>query len=147
MPRRTRPWGFASYPAALPHVIGVSAVTQTGSIPSFSNRDAVFNDLAAPGQGLVSTTPRELTAEKPSCLDQGYSICGPPDLKDGMGTSFSAAQVTAAAAHAACRQPEAGAGSGGGDHRAFGGRLESEHGLHRRARSAATRAPAGGRST
>ena len=92
------PWGFASYPAALPHVIGVSAVTQSGSIPSFSNRDAVFNDLAAPGQGLVSTTPRELTAEKPSCLDQGYSICGPPDLKDGMGTSFSAAQVTAAAA-------------------------------------------------
>ncbi len=94
----TYPWGFASYPAALPHVIGVSAVTQSGSIPSFSNRDAVFNDLAAPGQGLVSTTPRELTAEKPSCLDQGYSICGPPDLKDGVGTSFSAAQVTAAAA-------------------------------------------------
>ena len=94
----TYPWGFASYPAALPHVIGVSAVARSGSIPGFSNRDAVFNDLAAPGQGLVSTTPRELTAEKPSCLDQGYSICGPPDLKDGVGTSFSAAQVTAAAA-------------------------------------------------
>ncbi len=94
----TYPWGFASYPAALPHVIGVSAVTQSGSIPGFSNRDAVFNDLAAPGQGLVSTTPRKLTAEKPACLDQGYSICGPADFKDGVGTSFSAAQVTAAAA-------------------------------------------------
>ncbi len=94
----TSPWGFASYPAALPHVIGVSAVSQTGSVPGFSNRDAVFNDLAAPGQGLVSTSPRKLTAEKPGCLDQGYSVCGPFDLKDGVGTSFSTAQVTAAAA-------------------------------------------------
>jgi stage II sporulation protein D len=94
----TSPWPFASYPAALPHVIGVSAVSQSGSVPGFSNRDAVFNDLAAPGQGLVSTSPRKLTAEKPGCLDQGYSICGPYDLKDGVGTSFSTAQVTAAAA-------------------------------------------------
>ena len=29
----TSPWGFASYPAALPHVIGVSAVSQSGSVP------------------------------------------------------------------------------------------------------------------
>ena len=94
----TRPWPFASYPAALPHVIGVSAVSQSGSVPGFSNRDAVFNDLGAPGQSLVSTTPRKLTAERPSCVDQGYSPCAPPDLKDGAGTSFSAAQVSAAAA-------------------------------------------------
>jgi stage II sporulation protein D len=94
----TRPWPFASYPAALPHVIGVSSVSQTGSVPGFSNRDAVFNDLGAPGQSLVSTVPRKLTAERPSCVDQGYSPCGPPDFKDGAGTSFSAAQVSAAAA-------------------------------------------------
>jgi SpoIID/LytB domain protein len=92
------PWPYASYPAALPHVIGVSAVSQNGSVPGFSNRDAVFNDLGAPGQGLVSTAPRELTAERPSCLDQGYSLCAAPDLRDGAGTSFSAAQVSAAAA-------------------------------------------------
>ena len=94
----SRPWPFASYPAALPHVIGVSAVMQSGSVPGFSNRDAVFNDIGAPGQGLISTTPRELTAERPSCADQGYSVCAGPDLKDGAGTSFSAAQVSAAAA-------------------------------------------------
>jgi SpoIID/LytB domain protein len=93
-----RPWPFASYPAALPHVIGVSAVSQSGSVPAFSNRDAVFNDLGAPGQSLVSTTPRKLTAERPSCIDQGYSPCAPPDLRNGTGTSFSAAQVSAAAA-------------------------------------------------
>ncbi len=94
----SRPWPFASYPAALPHVIGVSAVSQSGSVPGFSNRDAVFNDLGAPGQALISTAPRKLTAERPSCADQGYSLCAAPDLKDGAGTSFSAAQVSAAAA-------------------------------------------------
>ena len=94
----TRPWPYASWPAALPHVIGVSSVSQSGSVPGFSNHDAVFNDLGAPGQSLVSTLPRKLTAERPSCVDQGYSLCGPPDFKDGAGTSFSAAQVTAAAA-------------------------------------------------
>jgi SpoIID/LytB domain protein len=94
----SEPWQFASYPAALPHVIGVSAVAQTGAVPSFSNRDAVYNDLAAPGQGLVSTVPRKLTAERPSCVDQGYSLCASSDFRDGVGTSFSAAQVSAAAA-------------------------------------------------
>ncbi len=94
----SEPWQFASYPAALPHVIGVSAVAQSGAVPSFSNRDAVFNDLAAPGQGLVSTVPRKLTAERPSCLDQGYSVCASSEFRDGVGTSFSAPQVSAAAA-------------------------------------------------
>ena len=94
----SQPWPYASYPAALPHVIGVSAVSQSGGVPGFSNRDAVFNDVGAPGQSLVSTAPRKLTAERPSCLDQGYSLCAPPDLRDGAGTSFSAAQVSAAAA-------------------------------------------------
>src|SRR5262249_12126293 len=30
------PWPYASYPAALPHVIGVSALSPTGSVPNFS---------------------------------------------------------------------------------------------------------------
>src|SRR5262249_7871582 len=33
------PWQFADYPAALPHVIGVGAVKQDGSVPEYSNRD------------------------------------------------------------------------------------------------------------
>jgi subtilisin family serine protease len=92
------PWDFASYPAALPHVIGVSALAPDGSIPPFSNRDQNFNDLAAPGVGIVSTLPRSLTATRPSCLEQGYSICGPPSFRAADGTSYAAAQVSAAAA-------------------------------------------------
>ena len=54
------PWPFASYPAALPHVIGVGALTKTGAVPAFSNRDAVYNDLVAPGAGIFSTLPRQM---------------------------------------------------------------------------------------
>jgi subtilisin family serine protease len=92
------PWDLASYPAALPHVIGVSAIAQDGSVPAFSNRDAFFNDVAAPGVGIVSTLPRSLTAARASCVDQGYSICGPAEFRSAEGTSYSAAEVSAAAA-------------------------------------------------
>ena len=92
------PWDLASYPAALPHVIGVSALAQDGSVPAFSNRDAFFNDVAAPGVGIVSTLPRSLTAARSSCADQGYSICGPAEFRSAEGTSYAAAQVSGAAA-------------------------------------------------
>ena len=92
------PWRFASYPAALPHVLGVSAFAQDGSVPDFSNRDAVFNDITAPGEGILSTLPLKLTAENPGCPDQGYSTCGSEDYRAAEGTSFAAPQVTAAAA-------------------------------------------------
>ncbi len=92
------PWRFASYPAALPHVLGVSAFAQNGSVPDFSNRDAIYNDIAAPGEAILSTLPLKLTAQYPSCPDQGYSDCGPEDFRQAEGTSFAAPQVTAAAA-------------------------------------------------
>ena len=92
------PWDLASYPAALPHVIGVSALAQDGSVPAFSNHDAFFNDMAAPGVGIVSTLPRALTAARPTCVDQGYSICGPAEFRSAEGTSYAAAEVSAAAA-------------------------------------------------
>ena len=56
------PWPFASYPAALPHVLGVSALARDGSVPAFSNRDKIYNDIAAPGQAILSTFPLALTA-------------------------------------------------------------------------------------
>jgi subtilisin family serine protease len=99
------PWPYASYPAALPHVIGVSALARDGSVPAFSDRDAVFNDLAAPGQDVFSTLPRRMTAARPSCPDQGYSDCGPADYVHPSGTSFAAPQVTAAAALLLALQP------------------------------------------
>ncbi len=95
----SQPWSFASYPAALPHVLGVSAYDERGSVPKFSNRDRVYDDIAAPGVDILSTFPRQLTARFPSCSEQGYSSCGPEDYRDGAeGTSFSAPQVSAAAA-------------------------------------------------
>jgi subtilisin family serine protease len=92
------PWSFASYPAALPHVIGVSAVTQLGNVPRFSNRDKIYNDIAAPGEQILSTFPRPLTSRFPACVDQGFSSCGPEDYRQAQGTSFAAPQVSAAAA-------------------------------------------------
>jgi subtilisin family serine protease len=94
----SEPWPYASYPAALPHVIGVSALTRTGNVPDFSNRDPVYNDISAPGVGIFSTFPANLTAMRPTCPDQGYSDCGPDEYRNPEGTSFAAPQVTAAAA-------------------------------------------------
>jgi hypothetical protein len=92
------PWNYADYPSALPHVIGVSALTQSGNVASFSNRDQIYNDISAPGQGIISTVPLSLTAPFASCVDQGYSDCGPANLRSGQGTSFAAPQVAGAAA-------------------------------------------------
>lgn len=94
----TAPWRYASYPAALPHVIGVSAVSEDGQVPRFSNRDSIYNDLAAPGQEILSILPRPLTARFPACSEQGYSSCGPDEYRAAQGTSFAAPQVSAAAA-------------------------------------------------
>lgn len=95
----TEPWGFAGYPAALPHVLGVSAIARDGSVPTFSNRDRRYNDIAAPGENIFSSLPRAVTsATKPGCVPQGYSDCGPPEFRRGEGTSFAAPLVTGAAA-------------------------------------------------
>lgn len=90
-----QPWRYASYPAALPHVLGVSAVARDGTVPMFSNRDPLYNDVAAPGDELLSTLPRHLTAFRPNCEDQGYSDCGPQEYRRPQGTSFAAAIVSA----------------------------------------------------
>ena len=100
------PWQYANYPAALPHVIGVGALSQDGNVPAFSDRDAAFVDLVAPGTGILSTFPRALTAQRPSCVDQGYSDCGTPDYREGAGTSFAAPQVTAAVALLLAERPD-----------------------------------------
>jgi hypothetical protein len=91
------PWPYAAYPAALPHVIGVSAVRQDGSVPDYSNRDAVYNDLAAPGAAMFSTIPGNLVDARTGCIEP-YSDCGPSDFRNAIGTSFAAPQVSAAAA-------------------------------------------------
>lgn len=99
------PWPYASYPAALPHVLGVSALTPSGNVPSFSDRDRIFNDISAPGQEIYSTLPRALTSFRPLCQNQGYSDCGPDEFRHAAGTSFAAPQVSAAAADLIALRP------------------------------------------
>jgi subtilisin family serine protease len=94
----TKPWHYASYPAALPHVLGVGSYGHAGNVPTFSNRDDVYVDLATPGEDIFSLFPRVLTGKNTGCADQGYSSCGPKEYRRGDGTSFSAPQATAAAA-------------------------------------------------
>ena len=93
-----KPWPFASYPAAFPHVLAVGAYGKLGGVPSFSNRDDRFVDLAAPGMDIFSLFPRPLTAAFGACSEQGYSSCGTKDYRHADGTSFAAPQVSATAA-------------------------------------------------
>jgi subtilisin family serine protease len=94
----TSPWPYASWPSALPHVIGVGALTRSGKVPDFSDEDPVFVDMAAPGVGIFSTFPDNLTGLQPACSEQGYTSCALGDYNKPQGTSFAAPQVAAAAA-------------------------------------------------
>jgi subtilisin family serine protease len=80
-------------------VLGVAAVRQGGAVPDYSNRDKTFVDIAAPGGPIFSTIPRNLIDPSlPGCAGMGYSNCGPFEFRGGLGTSFAAPQVSAAAA-------------------------------------------------
>jgi subtilisin family serine protease len=94
----SKPWPYASYPAAFPHVLGVAAYGRSGGVPSFSNRDDQYVDLAAPGMDIFSLLPRPLTDRYTTCGEQGYSSCGPKEYRHADGTSFSSPQVAGAAA-------------------------------------------------
>ena len=98
------PYPYASWPAALPHVLGVSALARDGSTPAFSNRDRIYNDLAAPGKGIVSTFPLRLA--QAGCTEAGYSSCArEPEYRRGEGTSFASPLAAAAAAVVLGSQP------------------------------------------
>jgi subtilisin family serine protease len=94
----TTPWPYASWPSALPHVLGVGALTRSGKVPDFSDQDTVFVDIAAPGVGIFSTFPKGLTSAQSDCTPQGYTDCANGDYRHPEGTSFAAPQVSAAAA-------------------------------------------------
>jgi subtilisin family serine protease len=92
------PWPYASWPAALPHVLGVAALTRSGNVPDFSDEDPTFVDISAPGVDIFSTFPKALTSHQQSCTPQGYTDCASGDYRRPEGTSFAAPQVSAAAA-------------------------------------------------
>ena len=92
----TTPWPYASWPAALPHVLGVGALTRGGNVPDFSDEDPIYVDIAAPGVGIFSTFPKALSQS--GCTPDGYTDCANGDYHKPEGTSFAAPQVSAAAA-------------------------------------------------
>lgn len=67
-----------AYPAALPHVIGVGAVSPEGARSAFSSFGPALVTISAPGEGLVTTFP-------------GGNYAG------GWGTSYSTALVAGTA--------------------------------------------------
>ena len=120
----TTPWPYASWPAALPHVIGVGALTHAGNVPDFSDEDPTFVDMSAPGVGIFSTFPKNLTSDQAGCTEQGYTGCAPDDYQHPEGTSFSAPQVSAAAAVLFGLEPVAHEQPGDADPRAAHGRRQ-----------------------
>ena len=128
-------------------MLGVSALTRSGASPDFSNRDAVYNDVAAPGEDILSTFPRSLTAERPACAEQGYTPCASDDFRPPEGTSFAAPQVTAVAANLLGVATAPSPGAGHGDHRAHRRRRERGDGMSRLRPRPRSRSRAGARST
>jgi subtilisin family serine protease len=102
----SQPWRFASYPAALPHVLGVGAIARSGESPRYSNRDPLYVDVVAPGDDILSTFPRRLTVKRPTCPEQGYTPCATDDFRPVEGTSFAAPQASAAAATLIATRPD-----------------------------------------
>jgi stage II sporulation protein D len=98
------PYPYASYPAALPHVLGVSAVGPDLRTPRFSNRDAIYNDLAAPGVDILTTVPRDTAASGLSQDAPAGEVVGPDGTVEG--TSFAAPHVSAAAALLLAAHPD-----------------------------------------
>lgn len=94
----------ATYPAALPHVIGVGAIDRDRKPLPFSNRDPRYVDLAAPGTQILSTYPLALSTS--SCPEPGFNFCAAPGHGRDTGTSFAAPLVSAAAALLRAQRPE-----------------------------------------
>ncbi len=141
------PWNYASYPAALPHVIGVSALTQNGDVADFSNRDPIFNDISAPGVGIFSTFPLALTANSAELHRPGLLRLRRARLLQRRGDVVRRAAGLRRRGHALRRRPGADELPGRGHPRAERGRRERGRTAARSARSAATGSAAGDGST
>jgi hypothetical protein len=82
------------FPASLPHVLTIAAITQAGTPASFSNSNAAV-DLGAPGQDMLMAVP--LAADRDGVQD-GYTNLS--------GTSFSSPIVAAATTWIKAARPD-----------------------------------------
>ena len=112
MTHRSHPGRSPAIPAALPHVIGVSALSPTGNVPQFSNRDRIYNDISAPGQEIYSTLPRALTASAPALPEPGVLRLRPGRVPPRGGNVVRRAAGHGGRGHPVRAQPDAAAGSG-----------------------------------
>ena len=93
------------YPASfeLPNVISVAASDNTGGFASqFSNRGPQSIHLAAPGQGILSTTPRGYTGNG---IVAAYTESDGSTYSNFSGTSMASPHVAGAAALACAANP------------------------------------------
>ena len=99
-PTSRTPWSFADWPvvAAARDRRRRAARGRVGA-GLFSNRDPLFVDLAAPGEGVFSTIPRNLVdRSRAGCTGRRTPTAARPISSTAIGTSFAAPQVSAAAA-------------------------------------------------
>ena len=141
------PWPYASYPAALPHVVGVSSIGRDNSVSGFSDRDAGLQRHRCAGRGHPLHAAARADPHNAGCVDQGYSDCGPDRVPARAWNVFAAPQVSAAAALLLAQNPDADGRPGGDAARALGRRPELDRPAAPRARPVATRSPGGGGST
>ncbi|MDR7314907.1 S8 family serine peptidase [Brevibacillus nitrificans] len=87
------------YPASLPGVVTVGAISSNGKIASFSNYGNAL-ELVAPGEGILSTAISAMGDNLIGNETDGY-------YKQVSGTSFSAPHVAAAAAMYRLLHPDA----------------------------------------
>ena len=145
-----KPWPYASYPAALPHVLGVSALARDGSVPAFSNRDTIYNDIAAPGRGDPLHLPARADRRVRRSARSRATRPAPSTsrgLPQGRGHVLRRAAGERRRRGAARRAPAPAAGAGDGAPDADGARRQRGDRLSSRARRSATRSPAGAGST
>jgi hypothetical protein len=82
------------FPASLPHVLTIAAITEAGAPAGFSNSNAAV-DLGAPGTNILTAVP--VAADQDGTAD-GYTLLN--------GTSFSAPIVAAATTWVRAARPD-----------------------------------------
>ena len=76
------PWPYASYPAALPHVLGQRARAERLGASLLEPRQDLQRHRGA-GRGHRLDVSVRATAVSKDCAEQGYSTCGTDDFRHG----------------------------------------------------------------
>jgi hypothetical protein len=108
-----------------------------GSVPVFSHRDKIYNDIAAPGGDPLDLPARAHRRSK-ECADQGYSTARDSTTSARAGHVVRAPQVSAAAARCCSRPAEPAARAGD--------RAADPDGQRRQRRTGCSAAPAARRA-